>query len=220
MGMFEGRDLACLRGERLVFAGVDFTLQAGDALLVTGPNGSGKSSLLRIMASLILPVAGTLEWRGRAVAADREAFVTALRYVGHLDAVKPTLTVAENLAFWVRLAGQSSDGVARGLDEFGLGHLAALPARVLSAGQRRRLGLARLVAAPAPLWLLDEPTVALDGASVAAVEAAIADHRAQGGIAVVSTNAPVTLPDAQRLVMDNSDAAGPDPAEALLAEGW
>lgn len=218
--MFEGRDLACLRGERLVFAGVDFALQAGDALLVTGQNGSGKSSLLRLMAGLLVPVAGTLEWRGRPVSADREAFVSELRYVGHLDAIKPALTVAENLAFWVKLAGRRSDMVGRGLEAFGLEHLAALPARVLSAGQRRRLGLARLVAAPAPLWLLDEPTVALDVASVAAVEAAIANHRAQGGIAVVSTNAPITLPDAQRLLMDDVDAAGPEQADLLVAQGW
>lgn len=212
--MFEGRDLACLRGERLVFGGVDFALSAGEALLVTGANGSGKSSLLRVMAGLLRPVTGTLHWRGRPAAEDREGFAAELRYVGHLDAIKPVLTVAENLAFWARLAGHGPDAVARGLEALGIGHLAGLPARVLSAGQRRRLGLARLIAAPAPLWLLDEPTVALDTASVAAVEAAIADHRAAGGIAVVSTNAPVSLPEARRLVMDEAE-----PIETA-ADGW
>jgi len=212
--MFEGRDLACLRGERLVFGGVDFALSAGEALLVTGANGSGKSSLLRVMAGLLRPVTGTLHWRGRPVTEDREAFAAELRYVGHLDAIKPVLTVAENLAFWAQLAGHGPDAVARGLEALGIGHLAGLPARVLSAGQRRRLGLARLIAAPTPLWLLDEPTVALDTASVAAVEAAIAEHRAAGGIAVVSTNAPVSLPEARRLVMDEAE-----PIETV-ADGW
>ena len=212
--MFEGRDLSCLRGERLVFGGVDFALSAGEALLVTGANGSGKSSLLRVMAGLLRPVTGSLHWRGRPVGEDREAFAGEVRYVGHLDAIKPVLTVAENLAFWARLGGHGPERTMRGLEALGLDHLAALPARVLSAGQRRRLGLARLIAAPAPLWLLDEPTVALDTASVAAVEAAIAEHRAAGGIAVVSTNAPVGLPDALRLVMD--DTASVD----IAADGW
>jgi len=193
--IYEGRDLACIRGERLVFAGLEFALAPGDALLVTGPNGSGKSSLLRLLAGLAAPAAGEVRWKGASVAADPEAFAADIHYVGHLDAVKPSLTVERNLAFWAGLRGGSDASVDAGLAAVGLAELADLPARFLSAGQKRRLGLARLFATPAPLWLLDEPTIALDRASVAAVEAALDRHRAAGGIAVVSTNADMRIDD-------------------------
>ena len=195
--MFEGRDLSCIRGERVLFTGLDFRLQPGDICLVTGPNGSGKSSLLRLMAGLLRPAAGTLLWNGAPLGGDRDDFLSETHYVGHLDAVKPALTAAENLAFWARLRGGGN--VLRALAAFGIAGLRDLPARFLSAGQKRRLTLARLAGAPARLWLLDEPTVALDPAGVRLVEQAILAHRAGGGIAVISTNVPIALPEVLRI---------------------
>ena len=203
--MFEGRDLTCVRGERVLFAGLDFRLDAGDACLVTGRNGSGKSSLLRLMAGLLTPFEGEILWHGVPVAEDREDFSAAMHYVGHLDAVKPVLTVAENLTFWAKLRGGS--GIGAGLDAFDLEDLRDLPGRMLSAGQKRRVALARLLVAPAPLWLLDEPTVALDTESVRAVERAVAIHRAAGGLAVISSNVPIDLPGAIELPVAHPDVA-------------
>jgi len=197
--LFAGSALACHRGGRDVFAGLDFALSAGDALVLTGPNGSGKSSLLRVMAGLLPPAAGALRWQGVAIAEDREAHRARLSYLGHLDAVKPALGVAENLRFWVDFAGGDAAACEPALLQFDLLELAQLPARYLSAGQRRRLALARVVALPRALWLLDEPSTGLDQRSVAALEQAIAAHRAAGGIAVVSTHAALTLAGALHL---------------------
>lgn len=201
---FAGSSLTCVRGERVVFTGLDFSLAPGDALVLLGPNGSGKSSLLRLMAGLIRPAAGRLSWNGQPVGADREAHAGRTHYVGHHDAIKPVLTVAENLRFWARLHGAGGDAKAlAALDRFGLGHLAGMPGKLLSAGQKRRLNLARLLAAPAPLWLLDEPSVALDRASVRRLEEVIAEHRAAGGMVVLSTHAVVDLPGGRELLLDD-----------------
>ncbi len=204
---FEARALDCERGGRRVFAGLDFALSAGGALVLRGANGSGKSSLLRILAGLLRPVGGTLEWAGEPVAEDPDAHRARLHYVGHLDALKTTLTVGENLAFWAGLRG-SVEGVGAGLDHFGLGELADMPARYLSAGQRRRASLVRLVASEAALWLLDEPTVTLDDASVAALGRAMEAHRAAGGIVVVVTHDALEIAEAQSLDMSG---LGPRP---------
>jgi heme exporter protein A len=200
MDRFVGHDLTCIRGDRLVFAGLDFALETGGALLLVGPNGSGKSSLLRLMAGLLAPAAGTLAWNGEPVAADREAHGGRLHYVGHLDAVKPVLSVLENVAFWGRLRpGGSRVAAEEALTAFGIAHLANVPGRFLSAGQRRRVNLARILAAPAPLWLLDEPTTALDRAAIAGLEGAIARHRKGGGMVVAATHAPIALAGARTL---------------------
>jgi len=214
VALFDGEGLVCERGGRIVFGGLGFAADAGDALVLTGPNGSGKSSLLRLMAGLARPAAGRILWDGRPIADDPEAHAARLRFLGHLDAVKPALTVAENLAVWQRLASVPAGvpgGAAAALDRFGLGPLAGTPARFLSAGQRRRLALARVVAVPAPLWLLDEPTVALDAAAVAAVEAAIAAHRAAGGVVAVSTNVALAVPGALPVDVGRF-AVAPEPA--------
>ncbi|MCH7795112.1 MAG: heme ABC exporter ATP-binding protein CcmA, partial [Proteobacteria bacterium] len=187
MSLFEGRDLLCVRGERRVFEGLSFTLAAGGLLVLTGPNGSGKSSLLRIMAGLLRPAAGALLWDGAPVRDDPDAQAARLQYLGHLDAVKPVLSVAENLMFWAALHGGGAAEVTRALDGFDLGALAEVPGGMLSAGQKRRVALARLLAAPAEVWLLDEPTVGLDAASLARLTGAIAAHRARGGRLVVAT---------------------------------
>jgi len=202
MNFFSGADLTCMRGGRVVFASLDFSIGSGRALLLTGPNGSGKSSLLRLMCGLAQPLAGSVTWNGDAIDNEPEQHASRLHYVGHLDAVKPSLTVAENLAAWVELRGAGGD-VQLGLSRFDLLGLADMPARLLSAGQRRRLALARIAAAPANLWLLDEPTVALDRASVAALETAIADHLDGGGIVVLSSNVDIGLVDPVVLRIDD-----------------
>ena len=203
-----GRGLECVRGERTVFSGLDFAAPPGGALVLRGPNGSGKTSLLRLIAGLLEPAAGTITWNGEPVDDDAEAHHARLRYVGHLDAVKPALTVAENLAFWAGLHG-GGRGSAAALDRLGLGHLADVPAQLLSAGQRRRLALARIVAAPAALWLLDEPTVTLDEDAVGVVEALIAAHRADGGLVVVATHTSLQLPEAEALDLGAARDAPP-----------
>jgi heme exporter protein A len=191
--MFKGESLRCIRGARSVFEGLSFALDRGAALIVTGPNGSGKSSLLRLMAGLARPESGTISWDGAPIRDDPEAHAQRISYVGHLDAVKPSLTVRENLAQW---GGARIDAA---LERFALAP--GLPARLLSAGQKRRLALARLLASSAALWLLDEPTVSLDRDSVTTLLAEIARHRANGGICVVSTNVDLALPGAATLEM-------------------
>ncbi len=198
MATFSGDGLTCLRGETLVFRGLDFTVPDGGALVLVGPNGSGKSSLLRMLAGLLAPAAGTLSWDGQPVAEEPDEHHARLHYVGHHDCVKPVLTVAENLSFWARLhgpAGAAGARLAEALDRLDLAHLRDVPGRFLSAGQKRRVNLARVLAAPAPLWLLDEPATALDRASVGRVREAIAAHRAAGGMVVVSTHQDIDLAD-------------------------
>jgi heme exporter protein A len=192
--MLEARNLACLRGDRAVFAGLAFALAPGEALLLTGANGAGKSTLLRILAGLLAPAEGEVLWRGADIAEDPAAHARRLRYVSHQDAQKPALTVTENLAFFARLQGGA---VGPALAALALTPLADLPARVLSSGQKRRLALARLALAPAPLWLLDEPTTGVDAASVERLRPLLAAHRAAGGIVVAATHIPLPL-DAPR----------------------
>jgi heme exporter protein A len=198
---FAGEGLTCIRGERVVFEKLSFLAGAGEALLLTGPNGSGKSSLLRLMAGLLPPAAGRLLWSNAPIADDPEAHRARLHYVGHLDALKPALTVAENLAFYAALRGQPADDATldRALAAFRLDRLADTPARFLSQGQRRRTALARVLAAPAPLWLLDEPTLALDDPSLAQLGGVLSDHLAAGGHIVAATHAPIAIAAARRL---------------------
>jgi heme exporter protein A len=219
MSLFEGRDLLCIRGERRVFEGLSFAVAAGGLLLLTGPNGSGKSSLLRLMAGLLRPAAGALLWDGTPVGDDPDAQAARLQYLGHLDAVKPVLSAAENLRFWAGLHGGGAAEVARALDGFDLGALAEVPGRMLSAGQKRRVALARLLAAPAEVWLLDEPTVGLDAASRERLSAAIADQRARGGRVVAATHTALEAPGAEVLALDDY-AVAPGLAHAAWGAGW
>ena len=194
--LLRARELACWRAERLVFSGISFEVRLGEALLLTGANGAGKSSLLRVLAGLVPLAEGELTWDGADALADQPAHARRLRYLGHQDALKPSLTVWENLAFYARLHGGD---VGTALASLNLAALAELPARLLSSGQKRRLALARLALAPAPLWLLDEPTVGLDAASVAALGPLLAAHRARGGMVLAATHLPLPLPDAREL---------------------
>jgi len=182
-------NLACLRGERLVFRNLGFAVPPGGALLLLGPNGAGKSTLLRVLAGLLRSEAGTVRWRGGGT-------VGRVALVGHQDAVKPGLTALENLALFARAGGGDRRAA---LASMGLEALGPLPARMLSAGQRRRLALARLIVTEMPVWLLDEPTLGLDAASVGRLGTALAAHRAGGGVVVAATHLDLPLPDAAAL---------------------
>lgn len=189
---FTGHVLTCFRGERFVFESLDFAVESGGALVLTGPNGCGKSSLIRIMATLLAAVDGHLAWNGEPVDDDPESHHARLHYVAYQDAIKPVMTVRENLAFWAGLKGPF-DRAEPALEAVGIGRLADTPAQFLSSGQRRRLSLARLVASEAELWLLDEPTVGLDRDAIGLLEGLVAAHRASGGMTVLATHQPVNL---------------------------
>ncbi len=185
-------DLACIRGERAVFAGLNLAVNPGRALLLSGANGSGKSSLLRVLAGLIPAAAGRIEWEGVDVSEDRDAQRSRIAYIGHADPLKPSMTAAENLEFWARLYGMEPE-VEAALHQFSIAALADVPARYLSAGQKRRLNLARLAigqnspAGPA-LWLLDEPATGLDPGAVSMLANTILAHLSNEGVAIVSTH--------------------------------
>lgn len=190
---FEADGLACRRGGRLLLDAVDWRLAPGDALLLKGANGSGKSSLLRLLAGFLRPAAGFLRHDGGDVFSDLPHWRCLLHLVGYQDALKPSLTVAENVAAVSTLLGGSAARLATALDRFGLAELADTPARFLSSGQRRRVGLARLVAVPRPIWLLDEPATGLDAKNRGRLEVLLDEHRAAGGIAVVASHGDVVL---------------------------
>jgi heme exporter protein A len=181
--------LGCIRGSLGVFSNIYLQLGSGEASAVVGPNGSGKSSLLRLVAGLLRPSEGRIELAGGA--ADRTIAEQA-HYLGHLDALKPSLTVAENLGFWVPYLG-GVPALRNSLGVVGLGGLADLPAAYLSAGQRRRLSLARLIAVPRPIWLLDEPTSSLDAAGQERLTALMREHLADGGLILAATHGPLGI---------------------------
>jgi heme exporter protein A len=196
--------IGCQRGERLLFEDLSFNLAPGDGLLVAGPNGSGKTSLLSQLAGLLPLSGGTLGVTG---AEDDAALPERCHYVGHLNAVKSSLTVAGNLAFWADFLGGERDQLPNALAAFGLRPLADFPAGLLSAGQKRKLALSRLFAAPRPIWLLDEPQVSLDAPSLKLLEGAIGAHLAQGGIAVVASHVALKTKFAHKLVLGKKRAA-------------
>jgi heme exporter protein A len=209
-----GEDLACRRGERLVFTGLSFRLSPGGALVLTGANGSGKTSLLRLLAGLIPPAAGRLAWGASPVEHDPAAHRARLHYVGHQDGVKPGLTPRETLVFWAALHGgdrrRAEGAIEAALAAFALVPIADWPCRWLSAGQRRRLALARLCVTEAPLWLLDEPISALDQESQTRLEEVIAAHRAAGGRVVAATHIPIRMEAAAPLVLEDYAPADAD----------
>jgi len=191
----EGSRLTCIRGGREVFTGVGFSVGGGEALMVTGRNGAGKSSLLRMVAGLVRIASGRL---ALAEGDPEKTIPEQAHYLGHQDALKPSLTVAENIAFWTRYLGGPEAGLLA-LEAVGLIALANLPAGYLSAGQRRRLSLARLLALPRPLWLLDEPTTALDRDGQAMLADQMRRHLAGNGIIVAAVHGAIGLDRAQEL---------------------
>jgi heme exporter protein A len=212
-------NLVVIRGSRTIIDGLSFEVAAGETLLLTGPNGAGKTTLIRTLAGIARPAAGSVRLDG----GDGERELSEqCHYVGHANGAKSSLTVAENLAFWAAYLGSGdesaaiSDRVSRALDQFDLEPLAAIPAVYLSAGQKRRLGLARVLLSKRPLWLLDEPTVSLDAASATRLAELIGAHVAGGGIAIAATHLPLGIAGAKylRLGAAADTRASPSPGTA------
>ncbi|MBI4724749.1 MAG: heme ABC exporter ATP-binding protein CcmA [Rhodomicrobium sp.] len=223
MQLIAAEGLACQRGGRIVVSGLSFEVQAGSALTLRGPNGSGKTTLLRTIAGFLPPAAGVIRVtrgsprlphpytppNGRSAGSvpstreerDRtggDAGDGVFHYFGHANGIKPRLSVIENVSFWQRYysGGEDVEAAEASLDAFALLNLASFSAGHLSQGQARRLGLARLLAAYRPVWLLDEPSVSLDAASTKLLEKAIAGHLSAGGLAIISTHLDLALPNA------------------------
>jgi heme exporter protein A len=185
-----GRGVRCVRGGREVFSHLDFEASSSETLAITGANGAGKTSLLRLIAGLLIPSAGSIELEGG------EAELTLpeqAHYLGHRDALKPALSVTENLTFWRDFLGGEAADAGESLAAVGLDHAAHLPAAFLSAGQRRRLSLARLLAVKRPIWLLDEPATALDVSGQSLFTGLMRDHLARGGLIIAATHGPLGI---------------------------
>lgn len=194
--------LACVRGERRLFADLSFTLAPRTLLAVRGANGSGKTSLLRMLCGLLSPAAGTIAWNGDDIHSAREEYCAQIAYIGHLNGVKDDLSGLENLKFAARTAGivTSAESADAALRQLGLDGFQRLPCKTLSQGQRRRVALARLcLSANRPLWVLDEPFTALDAAAFALTQGLLESHLQQGGMVVLTTHqdAPITAPSVQ-----------------------
>lgn len=194
--MLEALGLTCVRGDRRLFHNLSVSLSPGQLLQVEGGNGAGKTSLLRILAGLGHPALGEVRWHGQAITRQRDIYHRHLLYLGHLGALKDELTPLENLLAEARAAGLEGIDAVRvleALERVGLRRIAGLPVRVLSAGQRRRTALTRLLLSPPPLWILDEPFNALDADSVALLQDTLEAHVASGGMAVLTSHQPLTL---------------------------
>jgi heme exporter protein A len=193
------------RGARRIVDGLSFAVEAGEALVLVGPNGAGKTTVIRTVAGLIGAAGGTIALEG----GDPERELPAqAHYIGHLNALKPSLTVEENLRFWAEYLGAGTQAsIDEALLAFDLEPLAAIPAGYLSAGQKRRACLARLIATPRPLWLLDEPTVSLDAASVKLLANCVGQHLAGGGLVLAATHIPLGLASERRFEIGVRSAA-------------
>ena len=196
--------LTSIRGGRTLFAGLSFAVGGGEALLLLGPNGSGKTTLIRTLAGLLGPAAGSVRVDG----GDAERSVgEQCHYVGHLNALKSSLTVEENATFWCRYLGGRHYGLDAALTAFGLAGMRDMPVAYLSAGQKRRLGLARVLLAERAIWLLDEPTVSLDRAAQEALARAVEGHLRGGGLVIAATHVPLGLSKARELHLGSTAEA-------------
>jgi len=211
-------NLTCYREGRLIFADLSFSMADGDIVMLRGPNGVGKSTLLRVLAGM-LDATGEIVLNDSSLAKDRDSVQEQIAYSGHLDAIKPQLTVGENLTFWAHLFDGGSIEVA--IEQFSLSEIWDRPAHACSAGQKRRLGLARLVVSGRPIWLLDEPTVSLDVETTAKFADIITTHCANGGMALIATHISLGLKESRELLLapvtETQHAASSDP---FLTGDW
>ena len=194
--MLEADNLECVRGERRLFAGLGFKLEAGELLYLQGRNGAGRTSLLRMIIGLLPPEAGEIRWQGQSIRRNSDDFRADLCYLGHLNAIKEELTPLENLLASAHLADEdlSEDDALDALEQVGLAGREDLACKYLSQGQKRRVALARLIKERRPLWVLDEPFVALDVAAVDWLAGIISGHLQRGGLAVMTTHQLVAIP--------------------------
>ncbi|MEM0922647.1 MAG: heme ABC exporter ATP-binding protein CcmA [Pseudomonadota bacterium] len=212
--------LSVRRGGRMVLRDVSFGLQAGQAAALRGPNGVGKSTLLRAIAGLVPVVSGILRLEGREMAADPQAVQERIAYAGHLDAVKAPLSVRDNLTYWCGVYGRAETAAEAVLARFGLAEIAGLQVAECSAGQKRRLGLARLSVIDRPLWLLDEPTVSLDREAVAVLTAMIRDYLAGGGMAVIATHVDLGLDGLKEWQLTRPEPLRQTQGDPFLEGAW
>ncbi|MBB3190761.1 cytochrome c biogenesis heme-transporting ATPase CcmA [Halomonas cerina] len=198
----QARKLACERDDRWLFRGLDLDIRAGEIVRVEGPNGSGKTTLLKILSGQLADYHGELFWNEAPMRRSRKAFLANLLYLGHSPGVKAALTPLENLAWYQALAGEPDDAAARleALASVGLVGFEEVPAGQLSAGQQRRVALARLTLIPRPLWVLDEPFTAIDRDGVVALEARLSAHARQGGCVLVTTHHALAASSALRRI--------------------
>ncbi len=199
--MLQGIGLACVRGDRELFKDVNFSLESGSLMQVRGPNGSGKTSLLRMLCGLSNPAAGEIHWCGKAIRSLDGGYFAAVTYIGHLSGTKDDLTVIENLRISSALAGFEigTEQASEALEHIGLSGREALPVKVLSQGQRRRVALARLLVCKTPLWILDEPLVALDVMAVKLIQGLLEQHLQQGGMVVMTTHQEIEIATASAM---------------------
>ncbi len=188
---FSGHNLTCIRNGRVVFEEINFKIAEESALIIQGPNGSGKSSLLRITAGLLRPYNGYLEWKNSRL--EAEMITQLIAYMGHLDAIKPSLTVYENISFWGQVNKEKNLNIDLVLESLKLSHLIDLPAGYLSAGQKRRLNFARIFSSKAKFWILDEPTVSLDSKTSDLFFEILKNHLFNGGLAMIATHNQINI---------------------------
>ena len=201
---FRVQNLACQRADQLIFEGVSFSLSPGEAIWVRGRNGAGKSSLLRICARLLAPVSGVAEWQGLDIFKEDDGYIGEYHYLGHQDALKLAFTVRENIEFWANYHGCPKVDFA--LQQFELQPLADTPTGMLSQGQKKRANLARLLASPAKLWILDEPVSALDRQYIDLFKERFVRHLAEGGMALVATHQDLELDQVRIFDLDEVSA--------------
>ena len=204
--LLEIRNLSCERDERQLFSQLNLSVSPGDLVQVVGPNGAGKTTLLRVITGISNDYEGDILWRDQAIRRQRHAFLSDLLYLGHHTGIKKSLTPAENLAFYSRLGSGYKDSVEALLNAVGLLGYEQVPCYQLSAGQQRRVALARLYGSRARLWILDEPFTAVDKAGVAALEQRLSAHLDAGGCVILTTHQALNMPQVREL--DLSDFAG------------